>query len=195
MTITAHMNMNDRIKIKMNKRSGISMSIWIWVIIGIVIAAFVFAVAQQNIILLLIQLNNQNAVSQYNQIYSMVSEICTMAKGSRDTTEISINREVYALYTSMDNTAPTDSAPYYIENLNKTSGYYLCYQFNVEHEIDKFTCKKTSCNITMTYMGTPRKGSKLDKIAQLSGDAFHYEINIAKTGKDSVLVDAMPVLK
>ncbi len=185
------MGMNAR----MNKSKGISMSIWVWIIIGIMMAAFVFASAQQNIMMLIVQLNNQQVVEKYNMIYNTANEICSMPKGSRYGKEISVNRDVYAIYVSENDGPPHDSAPHYIENLNATSGYYLCYQFQVEHDFDTFNCKKTACNVTMTYIGTPRTGSKLDRIARLSGGVFNYKVSIAKTGKDNVLIEAKPVLK
>ncbi len=179
----------------MNKRSGITMSVWVWIILGIVMAAFVFASAQQNIMMLIIQLNNQQVVEKYNMIHLTTNELCAMPKGSKETKSVSISKDVYAIYVSEKDGPPVDSAPHYIENQNTTSGYYLCYQFSVEHDYDKYTCKKTGCNVTMTYMGTPPKGSKLERIARLSGDSFNYKLSIIKTGRDNVLVDARPVLK
>ncbi len=184
-----------RMYARISKRSGISMSIWVWVIIGIMMAAFVFASAQQNIMMLIVQLNNQQVVEKFNMIYNTANEICSMPKGSRYGKEISVNRDVYAIYVSENDGPPHDSAPYYIENLNATSGYYMCYQFQVEHDFDTFHCKKTACNVTMTYIGTPRRGSKLERIARLSGGVFNYKVSIAKTGKDNVLIEAKPVLK
>lgn len=179
----------------MNKRSGITMSVWVWIILGILMAAFVFASAQQNIMMLITQLNNQQVVEKYNMICRTADEICAMPKGSKETKQISLNKDVYAIYISEKGGPPVDSAPHYIENQNTTSGYYLCYQFQVEHDYDKYTCKKTGCNVTMTYMGAPPRGSKLERIARLSGDSFNYKLSIIKTAKDNVLIDAEPVLK
>ncbi|MFH1127343.1 MAG: hypothetical protein ABIG84_07430 [archaeon] len=176
-------------------RKGISISIWIWVIVGIVIAAFVFASAQQNIQMLIIQLNNQQVVEHYNTLYNAVNSICSMTKGTKETKEISMNSNVYAIYVSEKEGPPIDSAPHYIENLNLSSGYHMCYQFQVEHDYDKYNCRKTACNVTMTYMGMPPKGSKLERIARLSGDSFNYKLNIVKEAKDNVRVTASPVLK
>ncbi|MFB6193110.1 MAG: hypothetical protein ABEK00_02565, partial [Candidatus Nanohaloarchaea archaeon] len=115
-------------------------------------------------------------VDSYTDIVNTAKLYCSKGTGSLTTEEISLSG-VRAIYAAENKGNPPARTPKYVSSSQTSTGNYICLKF--KKTSNPYACRQISCEINMTYIGTPLKGTNMYKLGKEDG-SFEYNLEIIK---------------
>lgn len=170
-------------------RIGASTSIWIWIVGGLAVAMITFTMTFQSLVSVGETSSRNDVVDQYNNLKNTADLYCSKARGSMTTETISLSG-VRGIYAENKKQNPPAEIPKNISESDKRTGDYLCLKF--KDSDDPYACRKTSCEVNMTYIGTPLEGTDM-RILGEETSGFDFDLSIEKRDDGSVGIDAKHV--
>jgi len=164
-------------------QKGMSVAMWIWIIGGVLIAGLLFVMVVNNMGFFTSQKSREAMLDQFRlNIVNKADLICASSIGSVNPSSVEL-KNVQAIYAAEKPRNVDPKAPLYITQKNYSIGKYLCMSFDNEG------CKEMTCEINMTYIGTPLKTSDMYKIG-ISDGSFEFDLSIQKNEHSKVLISA-----
>jgi hypothetical protein len=165
---------------------------WIWIIMSVVLGIVVTVFGAKLILDQLSSTQKEVAVENYYDLFYKVTNVCGKGGiGEIYHYKMALPDSVTAIYignSSQDFPPPT--VPVLVSSGSMAVGDYFCIKFaaeNIPH------CEALSCNVDMTYFGTPSLKSDLPAlIARLAegSPTYNYDILINKTDVNYIIMTA-----
>jgi aminopeptidase S len=159
---------------------------WLYVAGGIFLAMLIFVIAYNLLTMHMIQAQKQNALANFNDLYTNIETVCLQEINNSMLTKISIPTSVRVIYVTGDTKNPLPIVIEKIKNEEINTERNLCMQF-VDEQI--LRCKKLTCNVTMPYMGSlPEHMDIKIMVKKILGEApvREYSLLIVKTAGNEV---------
>lgn len=121
-----------------------------YIIGGIVIGLLVFTIGYRLLTISINQAQEQNAVADFNKLYSNIQSVCLQELGNMMTTKIDIPYMVRVVYSTDDPFNPPVTVVDIIKNNYNTTGKNICIQFKLEQ---KSRCMEVACNTSFPVIG------------------------------------------
>lgn len=167
-------------------KKGTSTSIWIWIVGGMAVAMITFTMTFQSLVSVGETSKRNNVVDQFNNIKNTADLYCSKGMGSLKTETVSLT-DVRGIYASDSKKNPPPEIPKHISESEHETGNYLCLKF--EDSTNPYSCRQTSCQINMTYIGTPLEGSDMYLLGK-ENPGFTFDLEIEKKADGTVEIDA-----
>ncbi|MFB6174648.1 MAG: hypothetical protein ABEJ87_01585 [Candidatus Nanohalobium sp.] len=155
---------------------GLSTSVWIWIVGGLVVALLTFTVTFQSLVNVGNTSARNNVVDQFGDIRNTARLYCMRGEGSLTTKTVSLSG-VRAVYAADSKGNPDPRVPNYISEGQTNTGKYMCLKF--ENSANPYNCVKMRCQVNMTYIGKPLKGSDMYILGRKDG-SFEFKLTIKK---------------
>ncbi len=168
----------------MKEKKGIAVSAWIWIVGGILIAIITTLIVYTAIANLREERAVRHSENEFVKINEDISWACRNPIGNRKIIETKLNY-VNGIYAAETRGEPDSQIPQYISDQETAKGEYICLDFGEYH----YGCVEHSCEINMTYIGTPLPGTEMYVLGN-SDQSFDFELTIEKTGTNQVTVEA-----
>lgn len=171
-------------------KKGVSTSIWIWITGGLTVALLTFTMTFQSLVSVGETSQRNEMVDQYNNLRNTADLYCSKSRGSLTTQSVSLSG-VRGIYASDSKKNPPATIPKNISESDSRTGNYLCLKF--EGEENPYSCREMSCEVNMTYIGTPIEGSDMYVLGEeTSGFNFDLTTKKEKAGSINIKAEHMP---
>lgn len=121
----------------------------LYVVGGIITGLLVFTIAYNFITSSIIQAQQQEFLSSFNELHSNIEFVCLRELNNTMNFKIKIPVSLRVLYATNDK-SPLVTVTDLITNQETSEGTFLCYQF--KHE-QKPRCEHLTCNTMIPYLG------------------------------------------
>jgi len=165
---------------------------WIWIVVSVVLGIVVVIFGSKIIFDQLSSTQKQVSIQNFYDIFYKTRNMCLKGGiGELYRYKIALPESVIAIYTANSSDEPPPAkVSVFISSRTMAIGNFFCIKFN-EENIPR--CEPLSCNINMTYFGTPSQKedlfSILSRLAQGS-PVFNYDLLLNKTNSSFIVITA-----